>query len=142
MWFWKPLILGLHTNCWMASCLYPMDALCLSDSRLVYYFSSCGNNLPTLSLQKFVYHVCKNSTVDFPSFPRQTVYYLFSKRHFLVFNFETDYSTISPNRQGELLTIFLFTAFPSILEGASLFFFRPVFSRKYKVRSPKHPHWL
>lgn len=74
-------------------------------SHLVYYSSSCGNNLLTLSLHKFVYHVCKNSIVDFASVPRQTVYCLSSKRDFLVFNFETDYSTPSPNRQGELLTI-------------------------------------
>lgn len=113
----------------MASCLYQMDALCFSDSHLAYYFSSCGNNLPMPSLQKFVYHVHKNSTVDFPFFPRQTVYYLSSKRDFLVFNFEPDYSTPSLNRQGELLTIFLFTALPHILQGASLFFFRPVFSK-------------
>lgn len=141
MWFWKYLILVLHTSCWMASCLYQMDALCSSDSHLVYYFSSCGNNLPPLSLQKFVYHVCKNSIVDFPSLPRQTVY-LSIKRDFLVFNFETDYTIPSPKRQGKLLTIFLFTALPHILEGASLFFFRPVFSREYKLRFPKHPHWL
>lgn len=106
-----------------ASCLYQKDALGSSDSHLVYYLSSCGNNLSTLSLHKFVYHVCKNSIVDFTSLPRQTVYCLSSKRVFLVFNFETDYSTPSPNRQGELLTIFLFIALSHILEGASLFFY-------------------
>lgn len=125
VWFWKSLILGVHTNRWMASYLYQMDALCSSDSYLIY-FSSCGNNLPTPSLQKFVYHVCKKKH----SLPSQTIiYYHSSKRDFLVFNFETDCPTLSLNRQRELLTIFLFTALPHILVGASLFFFRPVFSR-------------
>lgn len=105
-----------------ASCLYQKDALGSSDSHLVYYFSSRGNNLPTLSLQKFVYRVCKNNTVDFPSLPRQTVFCISSKKDFLAFNFETDYSTLFPNRQGELLNTFLFIAHSHILEDASLFF--------------------
>jgi len=75
-----------------ASRLYQKDALGSSDSHLVYLSLVVGTIYSHYLFRNLSNTFAKNNVWDFHSLPRQTAYYLYSKKFFLVFNFETTYS--------------------------------------------------
>lgn len=96
---------------------------------LHYFFSNSPN-------------VCKNHQCGgFPLSPQTDCILSLKQESFPSIQLWNQLIILSSSRHRELLTISFFIVVSYILEGASHFFFKPIFSRKSKLSSLNHTHW-